>query len=441
MLDRVTGIWPGGGPAGLGRCAPRRTSTRRVVLQGALLPGPGAARLARPRGDAPAAAVRHDRARMGEGIAGAALRAARARGRALTWKYRGQVVPQNRTVHTTIEITARSAGTSAGASPIADGSPLGRRQAHLRGEEPRHAHRRRAAPDGRGGETRDRPRPGVDPWLADHRPTWTVPALPMMSMVDRLARGADGRRARVTRPARTCACAAGSSSTGRGALRSARPTASRPARSRRRRDGGGEVAPSRVAARRRTRRRRRRRAPRPLAASSPRRPLRDGALFHGPAFQVAERARHGRGAVLEPARAPARRPRAACSTRALLDGATHGIPHDGSTPGATRPTRARSPTRTVIPEIASSAAAASRGASACEIALRGLRRERPLPGLRHPARSAADGVWCQLRLVEVLFPKGPLGSAPPAARRAFLRDRRFVPGLRLSRVEARRHAS
>ncbi len=32
--------------------------------------------------------------------------------------------------------------------------------------------------------------PDVDLWLKDHCPTWTVPALAMMSMVDRLADGA-----------------------------------------------------------------------------------------------------------------------------------------------------------------------------------------------------------------------------------------------------------
>ena len=45
---------------------------------------------------------------------------------------------------------------------------------------------------------------------------------------------------------------------------------------------------------------------------------------------------------------------------------------------------------------------------------------------------AAGRVIATLDLVEVLFPKGALGSAPPRDRRAFLRDRRFVPGLRLS---------
>ena len=36
--------------------------------------------------------------------------------------------------------------------------------------------------------------PAVDRWLADHRPTWNRPALPMMSMVDR-PRGARWRPA------------------------------------------------------------------------------------------------------------------------------------------------------------------------------------------------------------------------------------------------------
>ncbi|MCB9698277.1 MAG: 1-acyl-sn-glycerol-3-phosphate acyltransferase, partial [Alphaproteobacteria bacterium] len=45
-----------------------------------------------------------------------------------------------------------------------------------------------------------------------------------------------------------------------------------------------------------------------------------------------------------------------------------------------------------------------------------------------------DRVCCDLVLVEVLMPKGPIGSAPTADRLAFLRDRRFVPGLALSKV-------
>jgi hypothetical protein len=43
-----------------------------------------------------------------------------------------------------------------------------------------------------------------------------------------------------------------------------------------------------------------------------------------------------------------------------------------------------------------------------------------------------DEVWAEFELVETLFPKGPLGQAEPAARRAFLHEKRFVPGMALS---------
>ena len=41
-------------------------------------------------------------------------------------------------------------------------------------------------------------------------------------------------------------------------------------------------------------------------------------------------------------------------------------------------------------------------------------------------------VWAELELVEMLLPKGPLGQAEPQDRRAFLAERRYVPGLALS---------
>jgi 1-acyl-sn-glycerol-3-phosphate acyltransferase len=43
----------------------------------------------------------------------------------------------------------------------------------------------------------------------------------------------------------------------------------------------------------------------------------------------------------------------------------------------------------------------------------------------------ADEVRVELCLVEILLPKGPLGTAQPFERRAFLRDRQFVPGVGL----------
>jgi len=47
---------------------------------------------------------------------------------------------------------------------------------------------------------------------------------------------------------------------------------------------------------------------------------------------------------------------------------------------------------------------------------------------------SGDRVLVALSLVEVLLPKGVLGSAPQEQRRAFLRDRTYADGLGLSRT-------
>ena len=70
----------------------------------------------------------------------------------------------------------------------------------------------------------------------------------------------------------------------------------------------------------------------------------------------------------------------------------------------------------------------------CETRFAGFDGEVRFPRFRIQA-IVAGRVIASLELVEVLFPKGPLGSAPPLERRAFLRDRRPVAGLRLSREE------
>src|SRR5262249_37984668 len=44
-------------------------------------------------------------------------------------------------------------------------------------------------------------------------------------------------------------------------------------------------------------------------------------------------------------------------------------------------------------------------------------------------------VWLEWTITMIGLPKGSIGAAPGPDRRAFLRDRRFVPGLRLSSVE------
>ena len=50
-----------------------------------------------------------------------------------------------------------------------------------------------------------------------------------------------------------------------------------------------------------------------------------------------------------------------------------------------------------------------------------------------------DQVWLRCDLTEIMMPKGPLGSAAPADRRTFLRDRQPVAEMSLSRVEGTTH--
>src|SRR5690606_12738127 len=99
------------------------------------------------------------------------------------WKYRGQVVPDNRTITTTLELTERGRDAR-GAYAIGDLSLWvdGKRIYEAIGlgmrivDDASTGDGRRITLD----PTRDR-------WILDHCPTYTVPALPMMVMLDMLA--------------------------------------------------------------------------------------------------------------------------------------------------------------------------------------------------------------------------------------------------------------
>jgi len=52
-----------------------------------------------------------------------------------------------------------------------------------------------------------------------------------------------------------------------------------------------------------------------------------------------------------------------------------------------------------------------------------------------PNPRSINEVWAEFTLVETLFPKGPIGQVAPQARRAFLRDHAYVPGVSLSAVD------
>jgi acyl transferase domain-containing protein/3-hydroxymyristoyl/3-hydroxydecanoyl-(acyl carrier protein) dehydratase/1-acyl-sn-glycerol-3-phosphate acyltransferase len=444
MIDRVDGFWPGAGAAGLGQMRavkdvdPGEWFFKAHFFQDPVQPGSLGIE----------AMIQTLQAfmletRMDEGIERPRFEPLEV-GRELKWKYRGQVLPHHRTVHTTLEVTEagrdeRGAWAVATASLWADGQRiyeaqgLGMRIVAGDPLEPGRALRVPSADaDLRGaGLVLD---PSRDAWMRDHCPTYTLPALPMTVLVDLLARGSEGagpviglRDVRVSgwclanEPLRLRAESAGPATR----LLSVPPDGEADSA-----DAGRVVATARVLHGAWPERP----APWPPAeGESAPLPYESGALFHGPAFRVLERLVTAPGASSSVLSAASGVPHGLLNP-ALLDGATHGIPHDGlhAWDAAYDPGKVAYPV--LIPEIDFFGPAPVVGTVRCEVRLR------PFLGTPdHPVfaiqLTGDEGVWCQLRLVEACFPKGPIGSVAPLLRRAFLADRAPVPGLRLSRVE------
>jgi 3-hydroxymyristoyl/3-hydroxydecanoyl-(acyl carrier protein) dehydratase len=186
MLDRITGYWPEGGDAGFGRLRSEKDvdagewffkahffqdpvqpgslgiEAMCQLLQFYLIERGLTAGVRRPRFEP----VMLDQE--------------------VIWKYRGQITPANRLIRVEMEIL--EAGEDArGRYAIAEARLWGDGRCiyHARGIG------MRVVPgDGPPSVVDTLLDPAVDTWLADHRPTWTVPAVPMMSVVDRLSQAA-----------------------------------------------------------------------------------------------------------------------------------------------------------------------------------------------------------------------------------------------------------
>ena len=168
-------------------------------------------------------------------------------------------------------------------------------------------------------------------------------------------------------------------------------------------------------------------------------PYDSGSLFHGEAFRLLKELRVGRGgadAWLDAARPSGANGSVPIGTvhQALLDAATHAIPHD-----------ALHTWSDAIPDDVvaypyelelSFCGPLPTGRVKCTARLEEVRTEpRLLPVIRVDLfDETRRTMWARLRLTEVLLPKGPLGSAPRDARLRFMRERRYVPGLGLSEV-------
>ncbi len=447
LLDRVSGYWPEGGAAGLGRVRAEIDVTPDDWFFKCHFMGDPV----QPGSLGVEAMIQTLQFYMIEQALGEGIERPRFEpiqlDEAMTWKYRGQVNPSADRVTVDLEVTdvqvkpGLLAQATANVSLWVDGRRI--YEAVNLGM--------RIVPDTQaqrtiGEELLD---PEVDLWLNDHCPTWTVPALAMMSMVDRLADGAlrraPGRKVtglQNVRVHRWLGFADGAQHV---------------------KTAGIPVRTDRVKMQLQVWEEERRRFavvasgdvqigetyPLPglpwqplINAEVQPDPYAAGELFHGPAYQMlTELQMNEVGATywldLDVNGVPPQIGDQVALNQGLLDAATHGIPHDAlgrwspEIPGDVAAYPIAIPTATFHRETPNS------GRIRCEARFAGFRDDDPqFPMINIQIivenRVGADDVWAEIVLVEALFPKGPIGSVDAAKRRAFLHEQVYVDGVGLS---------
>ncbi|MEQ9329181.1 MAG: beta-ketoacyl synthase N-terminal-like domain-containing protein [Rhodospirillales bacterium] len=431
MIDGITGFWPAGGAAGLGRIRGRQAVDPRAwyfkahFFQDPVQPGSlGIEALVQ-------LLQCHCRlAGLDDGFADPAFEPF-AFGEALVWKYRGQVRVRNREVRSDLDIT-RIERDGAGVLVTARGSLWvdGMRIYEVDNLAVRIVESSVLIGEGTGSGdvVLDS---ASSPWIADHCPTHTRPALPFMVLADLVAGSvpkAPGEKIVAIEDMRVYRWAlvdpsirlrptlsrsgdvwkvvlaeitdtAGEKTIAEAMVRVAEtwpegPGALPPL-------GNGEIQPD---------------------------PYEKGCLFHGPSFRILSalrRSSDGASFTLDPAGGAA--PYGAIHP-CLLDGMMHGVPHDAL--------------EQWFPDIAANGLAYPVHAEC-------IRFHAPMPAngdVRVEIRPASGGgraviegqliaggqVICEMRIREEILPQGPLGSAAPEDRKAFLGRREAVPGMRLS---------
>ncbi|HWL85858.1 MAG TPA: 1-acyl-sn-glycerol-3-phosphate acyltransferase [Polyangiaceae bacterium] len=370
-------------------------------------------------------------------------------GRAVSWKYRGQVVPTNQKITTEIDVIEtgedeRGRYVWADASLWVDGKRIYHAKAFgMRIVSDPSPRTEDAKEDN---EVLD---PDVDAWLGDHRPTWTLPALPMMSMVDRLAGAAERAHGRPV-------CALSDIRLRRWLVFPGGPVRLRTELPPSPDGGGSRSIPVTLSAWRDAKNPALSRfepvatgcahlepdapPPAPWAPLAEEEttpiasPYAEGSLFHGPAFQILRSLRlgsNGASAVLD---AGADRVPPGTLRQGLLDALTHAIPHDALwrwSPDIPKDHVAY-PYR--IPHLRLHGPLPAEGLVRVEVRFAGFDGDPRMP-MMDIQLVVGDAVRAELRLVEVLFPKGPIGLTAPVERRAFLRDKRYISGVGLSEHE------
>jgi 3-hydroxymyristoyl/3-hydroxydecanoyl-(acyl carrier protein) dehydratase len=375
----------------------------------------------------------------------------------ISWKFRGQVRPEKKRIVSEIEIVSVERSAQ-GVTVLANGSLWvdGVRcyEAKAIGVRVKGGRAVPALPPRVVESVID---PAVDPWVSDHRPSCTVPVMPMMSMVDRLAAAALDH-VRATYPPRggTPEWAV----TGGTELRAWWLICDRPKRLRtevriaytRAVHHTEEVevlaalyelsdaSPKRVSSGRI--RLARRFAPpppawSPLADGVPTpSPYQSGSIYWGPKLQVLRRLLlSGRGASAELDAAGASAPIGAIH-HILLDGALHGIPHDE----LERWSDKISPGHMGVPVRLTAqffGPPPTKGLVRAEVRFAGFDGANAFPTYLIQMIDPAGRVWATLRHVEMLVPFGHR-ALTKADRIPFLVERRYREGTGLSEFHAER---
>ncbi len=443
MITRVDGLWPEGGKAGLGRIRsvkdidPREWFFKAHFFADPVQPGSLGI-------EAMIQTLQFWMIHSGLGDDMTAPRfEALALGKAHKWKYRGQVVPRNE--HAYVELDIVEVGEDeTGRYAIADGyfwvdglRIYGCDGLAIRVVDDAALQR---TPD-----TESSIDPSVDAWLSDHCPTWTVPALPAMSMADRIAGAATQRVPNrkvvaieqlqvhrwlpVTGPTRLHTETRWIDGDTLRVVLSAWREAPKAALSRFEPVATGHVRFADVYGKAPL-------ADKPLKNAEPAEdPYSSGALFHGPAFRYVTALAFGPAGST--ATLDAGKGTVAWGTlgQGLLDALTHAIPHDQLSRWDSRIPEDQVGYPWRIDALDLYERLPETGEFRLEARFEGFADE----ALRHPQIRVDlcrdDRVIARLRITEVLLPKGPIGGAPRLDRLSFLRDREYVPGMSLSVVE------
>lgn len=430
MLDRITGFWPDGGEAGLGRLRAERDVDPADWYFKAHFYGdpvqPGSLGV-----DAMCQLLQFFciETGMGGGVPDPVFEPIMSGTRAV-WKFRGQVLPTDGTI--TIEADILEVGVDfvrAQAWLWVDG----RRIYHA----PELAIRIVTAPPG------ERTSPAIvdrvlDPstatWLGDHRPGWTIPVLPMMSTVDLLAEAAFGL--------------AGSDVTGLSDVQLRRwlpVTGATRLRTRAQRSGDSvDVVLQRWRGAGRLFEFERIAAgtvhvgappppPAPFPALTDTRRVPDvyesGDMFHGPAFHYLTDLQSGPDGSTGILDAGAGFVPHGRLHQGLLDAITHGVPHASMWQWDDRIARDRVAFPHRISTLTLFAPLPNDGALRVEARFDGYDGDdRRLPAVNFQVWRE-ERIVLALRLVEILLPIGALAGVTPHRRRAFLRDHAYVEEL------------